>query len=264
MKTIVVDDESLMLKSFLRLSEGIDDIKIVGTFEYPFEALDYAKENEVDLAVLDIAMPGMTGIELAERLRAVRKDILVVFITAFDEYIRESNRIGADYYIVKPYKRETLVDMAKRMKLLSRGQLKDITIQTFGRFMVRKNNMPVRLTGKAKEILALIVTRRGKEISNEEIYSTIWEDRPYGNVEMKVFYNALRRLKDSLAEQGLSELLISTARGQMVNTELFDCDYYALLDGGSRADTRFTGEFLEEYSWGEYILADIMNNYWDK
>lgn len=262
MKTIIVDDEAIMLRSFKRLSEGISAIHLVGEFQYPEEALAYAKENPVELAILDISMPGMTGLVLAKALKNLRPDMLIVFITAYDEYVRESNQIGIDYYIVKPYKREVIEQMADRMQLLARRQQKNIFIQTFGRFLILRDDSPIALSGKAKEILALIVTRRGKEISNEEIYSTIWEGRPYGNAEMKVYYNALKRLKDALAEQNLSELLVSTARGQTVNTELFDCDYYAWQDKNMGERDKFTGEFMAEYSWGEYILADILKENW--
>ena len=261
MKTIIVDDEPIMLRRFARLSENIECLDIIGQFESPLEALSFAGENKVDLAVLDIAMPEMTGLELAVALKKIRPDMLIVFVTAYDEYIHESNQIGADYYIVKPYKQNVIEDMAARMKLLSGRLEKDIYIQTFGRFTVFRNGVPVRLTGKAKEIFALVVTRRGKEISNEEIYSTIWEDRPYGNIEMKVFYNALKRLRDSLAEEGLSDLLLSTARGQAANIGLFDCDYYDLQDSNLKGKDRFNGEFMEEYAWGEYLLGDILKMY---
>ena len=65
MKTIVVDDEPIMLTSFLVLSEGIEDIDIIGQFSRTDEALEFAEENQVELAFLDVRMPGMTGIELA-------------------------------------------------------------------------------------------------------------------------------------------------------------------------------------------------------
>lgn len=260
MKTIIVDDEPYMLKSFLRLSEGVDGIEVTGKFEYPEDALEFAKKQKVDLAMLDIAMPGISGIELAEKLRNIRNDILIVFITAYDEYIRDANRIGADDYIVKPYRKETIEMMANRMKFLSKRQEKDIYVQTFGRFNVLKNGRPVPLSGKAKEILALVVTRRGKEISNEKIYSTLWEEREYSNVHMKVYYNALKRLRNCLEENGLPDILVSTPHGQMVNTDLFDCDYYAWQDGNGGNRDRFEGEFMAEYSWGEYILGDILNS----
>ena len=100
-----------------------------------------------------------------------------------------------------------------------------------------------------------MLLRRGKEISNEEIYSTVWENRPYGNDEMTVYYNALRRLKQALKREKLEGLLISTQRGQLVNTALFDCDYYSWQDRNMGRKDRFEGQLLSEYSWGEIFLA---------
>lgn len=262
MRAIIVDDEPIMIKSFKRLSDGIDGLNLVGSFEFPLEALNFAKSNPIDIAFLDVAMPYMTGVELGRKLRAINPDILIVFLSAYDEYIRESNDIGADYYIVKPYTRKTLEMMMERMRLLVKRQKKEVFIQTFGKFNVYKDGQPVPLRGKAKEILALIVTRRGKEIGNEEIYSIIWEDREHSNVQMKVYYNALRRLKDSLKENGLENLLISTSRGQIINRELFDCDYYDFLEKNTDEKKMFDGEFLSDYSWGEYILGDIMRSFY--
>jgi len=76
---------------------------------------------------------------------------------------------------------------------------------------------------------------------------------------MKVYYNALHRLKTALKEQGVSGLLCSTSRGQMFNTAMADCDYYDWQDKDLKERDRFEGEFLSEYSWGEYILADILS-----
>ncbi|MBR5390454.1 MAG: response regulator [Clostridia bacterium] len=259
MRTIIVDDEQLMLKRFARLGGGIPDLNIVGKFQSAQEALDYAKETPIDLAFLDIAMPEMSGVELAKKLRSLRGDILIVFVTAYDDYLWDFNQIGGDYYIIKPYSRKTLEMAMERIRLISHRQHKALYIQTFGRFLVMRDGNPLPLTGKAKEILALVVTRRGKEISNEEIYSTLWEGREYSNANMSVLYNALHRLKKALKEADCESLLISTTRGQMINTALFDCDYYAWQDKNMGMRDKFEGEFLSEYSWGEYILANILN-----
>lgn len=186
-------------------------------------------------------------------------ELLIVFISAYDNYLRESNQIGGDGYLIKPYNEEILMKLMEKMRLLARRQRKDICVKMFGRFTVIKDGIPVPLRGKAKEILALILVKRGKEISNEELYTTIWESREYSNVNMKVYYNALKRLKDSLKQYGLENMIFSTARGQMANTETFDCDYYSWLEHKSSRNEQFEGEFLIEYSWGEYILANIVD-----
>jgi len=257
MRAIIVDDEPLMIRRFIRLSEGIPDLNVVNYFESASQALDYVKDHPVEVAFLDVVMPITNGIGLAKELRQLRPDIVLVFVSVYDEYVWDSNQIGSDYYIIKPYTKEVLEMAMARIRLLILRQQKDIYIQTFGIFLVLNKGKPLPLSGKAKEILALVVTRRGKEISNEEIYTTLWEGRPYSNVEMTVYYNALRRLKATLREEGLSELLISTRRGQLVNTALFDCDYYSWQDKNMGPKDRFEGEFLSEYSWGEQLLARI-------
>lgn len=260
MRAIIVDDEPLMLRRFTRLATEIDDLNIVGQFESAQKALAFAEGHPFEAAFLDVAMPIKNGVELAKELRKIRPDILIVFVSAYDEYLWDFNQIGGDYYILKPYNKDTLEMTMERLRLLLQRQQKEIYVQTFGRFMVLRNGNPIPLTGKPKEILALVVTRRGKEISNEEIYCTIWEDRPYGNVEMTVYYNALRKLKQILKEENLDNLLISTKRGLFVNTSLFDCDYYAWKDKNMSKRDQFEGEFMSEYSWGVYIQSNILND----
>ena len=259
MRAILVDDEAIMLRSFMRNSADIPEINVIAQFQSAEEAIEFARENPFELALLDVRLPGMDGIELAVRLREIIPELLIVFISAYDEYLRNFNEIGGDYYILKPYKKETIRMMAEKMSLLAGRLEKNIYIQIFGRFNVMKDGVPLKISGKTKEILALIASRRGKEISNEEIYGTVWENREYSNERMKVYYNALSRLKHALAEAGISDLLLSTQRGQMLNTAICDCDYFAWQDGNMGNNDRFEGEFLSEYSWGDPILAEIMN-----
>ncbi len=265
MKAIIVDDEPIMLKSFMRISAGIPGLNIIAQFSDPCEALSYAHKEKFNLAILDIDMPAMSGIELSLELRKIYPDLMIVFITAHDAFIHESNKVNADYYIVKPYKREIIEQMVTRMELIAARQKKTVYLQMFGVFNIYKDGIPIKLRGKAKEILALVASRCGKEISNEEIYSIIWENRTYSNTNMKVYYNALKRLKTTLENHGLSELLLSTARGQILNIEIVDCDYFSWKEKDSDKREEFEGEFLSEYSWANCILANLLReaNYLD-
>ncbi len=259
MKAIIVDDETIMIKSFLRVSSKIKNLEVLASFENGHSAIEYVSKHKVEIAFLDIEMKEIDGFKTAKLLRTISPSILIVFITAYDGYIRESNDIGADYYILKPYKEKTLSMMMQKMELLIKRQDKHIYIQMFGRFVVYKDKYPIRLVGKAKEILALIVTKCGKEISNEELYSTIWEGRTYDNEHMKVYYNALKRLKLTLQKYEIEDLLISTIRGQIINTEMVECDYYELKKNNANNTHNFEGEFLSEFSWGEYYLEELSN-----
>ncbi|MST82365.1 response regulator [Bilifractor porci] len=258
MRAVIVEDEQLMIDAFVRMGREIEDLSIVGKFLTAEDAVKFSQTNSYEAAFLDIRLPGMDGIECAKRMRQIMPQLLIVFISAYDSYLRETNQIGGDGYLLKPYNEEILRKTMDRLRLLEKRQRKNVYVKMFGRFTVMKDGVPVPLRGKAKEILALIMVNRGKEVSNEEIYTTIWESREYSNVNMKVYYNALKRLKDSLKKYGLENLIYSTGSGQMANVDLFDCDYYSWLDHRNDRQEQFEGEFLSEYSWGEYILADII------
>lgn len=261
MRAVIVDDEPIMIRSFKRHTKNIENFEIVAEFDDSLNARDYIISNSVDAVFLDIEMPEMNGIQLAHQLKEIKPDLLIVFVTAFDNYIKESNAIGADYYVVKPYSDDTMNTLVGKLeKLLPAKEEKRVFIRTFGRFAVLIDGKPIALVGKTKEILALIVSRRGREISNEELYTTIWEDREYDNVHMKVYYNAMKRLKDVLAKAGISELLISGSRGQTLNLDICDCDLISWINGDKNGKNEFQGEFMSEYSWGEPILAEMLGS----
>lgn len=260
MKGIIVDDEAFMVRSFMRQSAGIADLEVIGQFTSSLEAYEFAKENTIDIAFLDIHMPRMSGLELAEKLREIRPDMLIVFISAHTEYVAETNDIGADYLIVKPYKRELLEQTMVRMRLLASRQRKSVFVRTFGTFTVFKDDVPLPLQGRAKEILAYAVTYRGKEVSNREVYRMLWEERAFQGGSMNVYYNAVKRLRGVLVAAGIDDMLISTGSGLKVDVSKFDCDFYAFLNG-DRKNSGFKGEFMSEYSWGEYFIGPLLKYY---
>ena len=72
MRVICVDDATVILQHTLKLLEEMPQIDEVKGFTNPLEALDFVKENPVDLALLDIEMPEMNGIQLAGKIKEVR------------------------------------------------------------------------------------------------------------------------------------------------------------------------------------------------
>lgn len=162
MKTILVDDMLLDLQLFELKCADMPDFEIVGKFTDPNEAIEYASGHVVDFALLDIDMPGMNGIELAQELRRLRNDIIIVFATAHPKFAVEALKMKADYIIFKPFDREDIADVMERAKLLRRRQRKRICFHTFGSFEMLVDGEPVRFrSGKAKELMALCVYRGG-------------------------------------------------------------------------------------------------------
>ena len=148
---------------------------------------------------------------------------------------------------------EKRLDVIKRAKLLSGRFRKRIFIRTFGSFDVFLDGRPVYFrAAKAKELLALMVDKRGAILTSQEALSRIWEGRSYDSNSASVYRVNMKKLKDILKEEGLEEILVDdNKRGKYLDTTKFDCDLYDFLDGDRKAINSFSGEYMSEYSWAE-------------
>lgn len=103
-KCILLDDEMLGLKYLKMLCEQIEEIEVVRTYDNPTLFLEELPQLEFDVAILDINMPGMDGLSVAQLLHNKG----VIFVTAYKEYALEAFEIEAIDYIAKPIKKERL------------------------------------------------------------------------------------------------------------------------------------------------------------
>ena len=196
MKTILVDDMLLDLQLFELKCADMPDFEIVGKFTDPNAAIEYAAGHVVDFALLDIDMPGMDGIHLAQALRRLRSDIIIVFATAHPKFAVEALKMKADYIIFKPFDREDIADVMERAKLLRRRQCKRIHFHTFGAFDMLVDGEPVHFrSGKAKELMALCVYRDGRPVSIHEIVENLWGENADGTGYRRTIKELAEKMK---------------------------------------------------------------------
>lgn len=111
-KIIIADDDTLIRES-LKIIIGIDkEIEIVGTFKNGLEALEYIRNNEVHVALLDVRMPVLNGVETLEK---IENDTKVIILTTFDEeeYINRAIKSGAKGYLLKNTEPSKIIDTIK-------------------------------------------------------------------------------------------------------------------------------------------------------
>lgn len=118
---LVVDDEEGPRISMKAIFKDTYDLMLA---EDGVKAIELAQQNDIDVAVLDIRMPGMSGIEVLERLRQVRPDLEAIMLTAFEttDTIRQALRLRACEYLNKPYDIKTIkeaVGEAMKRRLLN-------------------------------------------------------------------------------------------------------------------------------------------------
>lgn len=259
MKIIAVDDEIIALEGLLDIIRDVVPDAEVNGFEYPEDALEFAELHGCNIAFLDVEMVGMSGVELAEQLKLCNPDINIIFATGFDEYRKEAYDLHASGYLTKPItadkvKRE-LDDLRRPIPRPRR-----LRVQTFGNFEVYIDNCPVAFKySKTKELLAYLVDRRGALCTIGELQAVIFEDDDGHETYMK----SLRRdLLETLEAAGFGNV-IACQRGKLgVVPDHLQCDYYDWCDG-KHIGIVWQGEYMKQYSWGEYTTG-ILNHLFQK
>lgn len=125
MNVLIVDDEPPARDRLRQLLEEDGRHAIVGEAQNGREALDLSAKLAPDVVLLDISMPGMSGIETAHHLNALEKPPAVVFTTAYDEYAIEAFDARAIGYVLKPVRRERLERAMEQAARLSSGLLNE-------------------------------------------------------------------------------------------------------------------------------------------
>lgn len=115
---IIVDDEEKIVEGIANLFPW-DKIGFrVSFFQKAAEALQFIESNPVDVVMSDIEMPGMSGIELCDRVKELDRDIKFVFISSYQnyEYFRSAIRFGVEDYLLKPIKSVDLVATFEKIR----------------------------------------------------------------------------------------------------------------------------------------------------
>ena len=122
MIAIAVDDEELMLHALERAVSQSPDIKEVKKFSSCESALDYVKENPIDVAFLDINMRGMGGMALANNITSIRPNSKIVFCTGYEEYAVSAFKLRASGYLMKPISAEDIQGEIDNIKGISKSE----------------------------------------------------------------------------------------------------------------------------------------------
>lgn len=262
MKILAVDDEKLALESLMdSVKKAVPDAELSG-FRKPQEALEYVSETGCDVAFLDIEMRGMTGIEVAECLKQINPQVNVIFTTGYSEYAGDAFRMHASGYIMKPITPEKVKRELEVLRFpIGEEKSQKVQIQAFGNFEVFIDHQPVRFQySKTKELLAYLVDRNGALCTNQEIIATLWEDAEDTRESSHISYmkNIRTDLATTLEAFGCADVLVRQ-RGRMgIIPEKVECDYFDYLAGKENGIRAFRGEYMTQYSWGEYTLGTLL------
>lgn len=228
-RILIADDEQAIrdILCLLLKGEGYTVIQA----ENGKQAVELAADD-IDLYILDVNMPEMTGFMAGAEIRNRFEDAPIIFLTA---YSGESDKVmgfsvGADDYIVKPFSN---MELLMRVKAILRRTAKTKTAVRQGEVQPKEpqtNQLPlqdvlvdldsqsilrgeetINLTYTEFKILELLITHRKKIYSLENIYQSIWEEEPIGDGAIMVH---IKNIRKKLGDNSRSPKYIKTAWGK--------------------------------------------------
>ena len=219
-KYILVADDDREIREIVSLLLSSQGYAVV-TAENGTQAAQLAS-SDIDLYILDVNMPGQSGLVAASQIRKVY-ETPIVFLTA---YSGESDKVmgfsvGADDYIVKPF---STAELLMRVRAILRRSisyseapassnqiiLSDLTLDLDSQ-TASKGGQTIPLTYTEFQILRLLATNRKKVFSLDNIYQSIWNDNAVGNDAIMVH---IKNLRKKLGDNSRSPLYIKTAWGK--------------------------------------------------
>ena len=187
MKVILVDDEPIARDRLRQLLADVGDVDIVAEAGDGIEALHACAAHDPDLVLLDIAMPGVDGLEVARHLAAFEPRPAVVFCTAFDAHALSAFEAQAIDYLVKPVRAERLAAALERGRTFAAGRQHAETANG-----AERTHLCARLGGS----LRLIPVEEVHYLQAEEKYVVVHHARGRDLIE-----ESLKSLEDEFGER---------------------------------------------------------------
>jgi len=199
---LIVEDESIVA---MEIEEYLTDRghRVIDICSSADEAYTMAVDNDIDLILMDIALIESSGIDASRRIREVKEDIPIIFLTAFmdEEMIDRAIEINPVAYITKPFNFQELM-IAIKIALKQNNKSYNISQDTvkidneFSFNLIRSELIfcgeAIRLTKKEKTLLQLFLDKSNQIISNELIEYTVWGDTIVNDNARRILISRLR------------------------------------------------------------------------
>lgn len=213
---ILVAEDDLNLNEIIVKKLTAEGYAVDGCFNGS-EVLDYMESTAYDVAILDIMMPRMDGLEAVRELRKKGNLTPILFLTARDTVADKVKGLdtGANDYLVKPFSFDELTARIRAMTRTASGNptnvysLADLTLDTETHIVKRGENT-IDLTAREYMLLEYLLRNKGKVLSRQKIEDNIWNYNYEGGTNVVDVY--IRYLRKKI-DEGYETKLIHTVHG---------------------------------------------------
>jgi phosphate regulon transcriptional regulator PhoB len=219
-KILVVDDEPdiVELVSYNLQKEGF----VVSSAGDGDEALAAIRGEKFDFVILDLMLPGMSGMEICRVLRndPKTKDLPVIMLTAKGEEVDKilGLEVGADDYLTKPFSPRELIARIRAVIRRTSGKKEDEKVIRIGdltinkeTYTVTKRDIPLSLSSTEFRLLLYLVERKGKVFNRDQLLDAAWKGEAY--VEPRTVDVHMRRLRTQVEDDPANPKYLRTKRG---------------------------------------------------
>jgi DNA-binding response OmpR family regulator len=222
MRILIVEDERSLREALVDLLSGRGfEVEAVAD---GLSGVDRGTSGEVDLVLLDLALPRLDGVEACRRMRMARPALPILILTARGS---ESDRVrglqaGADDYLTKPFgSRELLarIDALRRRAAISPSDVERVEIDgcTFdlGRCVAQRNADTIPLTAREVGILRWLHRHRARAVSRNELLQTIWgaPANAVDDIETRTVDMTIANLRQKIEREPAEPRIIVTVKG---------------------------------------------------
>lgn len=130
MRVLIVDDEAPARERLKRLLSEIEDCELSGEASNGHDALQLCQQQQPDVLLLDVRMPGLSGIDVAQHLNSLAEPPAVIFTTAYDEYALDAFEAEAIGYLLKPVRKEKLARALRHAARISSSRIQQLKHKT--------------------------------------------------------------------------------------------------------------------------------------
>lgn len=224
MKAIIVDDEKLALHSLEKVLNGISGVDIIGMYQDPRQVIEVVVRDQPDVLFLDIEMPSMNGMWLAEQLLEIKPLLNVVFVTAYSEYAVKAYELDVLDYIVKPIRHDRVMKTIARIQGTLLAETSNIIqapamIRLFRTLQIEYSGQEPELipwrTNKAQELFAYLLHYSGKLVRKEVLTDILWPNLPQSKTYAHL-YTTIYQLRKTLSSLNLGIQITSSNDGYVL------------------------------------------------
>ena len=264
MTILAVENEKKRLEKLTDLIQATHPDEEVLAFSASPQALAAAREKKIDVAFVDMNLKEMDGLLLGKYLQDLYPSVNLIFLTGRKSDAFDAMAARASGCLLHPAEKESVdTELNELRNPPGKREARRVFAQTFGNFDIFIDGKPVTFKySRTKEILAVLVNNRGAQTTNNEIITCLWEDEGDARAKSSYLSNLRQDLQNTLTRLKANDIIIKQRGSMAIAVDNIDCDLYDWLEKTDKSRYRYMGDYMNQYSWAEFVHAELDNIYY--